>query len=101
MPCEIALRVVSLPATDSSRKNRLKSMSDSESPSTSALSSVVMMSSRGSSRRFSASAWAYMNISTWAWKTSSSADHVLGVLRADHPVAPLEDLVAVLRAARR
>ena len=47
MPWEMALRVVSLPATDSSRKNRLKSMSDSDSPSTSALSSAVMMSSAG------------------------------------------------------
>ncbi len=37
MPWAMALRVVSLPATDSSRKNRLKSMSDSDSPSTSAL----------------------------------------------------------------
>ena len=72
MPWEIALRVVSLPATDSSRKKRLKSMSDSDSPSTSALSSAEMMSSAGVVRRSSASCWAYMNISTWAWKISSS-----------------------------
>ncbi len=72
MPWAMALRVVSLPATDSSRKKRLKSMSDSDSPSTSALSSAVMMSSRGSLRRVSASCWAYMNISTWALKISSS-----------------------------
>ena len=52
MPWEIALRVVSLPATASSRKKRLKSISESESPSTSASSSVVTMSSRGSARRF-------------------------------------------------
>ena len=37
-----------------------------------------------------------MNISTWAWNTSSSVTDVLRVLGADHAVAPLEDLVAVL-----
>ena len=64
MPWAMALRVVSLPATDRSMKNRLKSISVRLSPSTSALSSVVTMSSRGSARRCSASCWAYMNIST-------------------------------------
>ena len=59
-------------------KNRLKSISDSESPSTSAFSSVVTMSGCGSARRFSASAWAYMNISTWASMTSSSATRYSG-----------------------
>ena len=58
MPWEMALRVVSLPATESSRKKRLKSMSESDSPSISALSSAVMMSSPGSWRRRSASSWA-------------------------------------------
>ena len=48
-------------------------MSDSDSPSTSALEQrgddVV---ARLLARRFSASCCAYMNISTWALKTSSS-----------------------------
>ncbi len=72
MPCEIELRVVSLPATAISRKKRLKSISDSVSPSTSASRSVETMSSRGISRRSAASALAYMNISICAFCTSSS-----------------------------
>ena len=78
MPWAMALRVVSFPATDSSMKNRLKSISVSESPSTSALSSVVTMSGCGSARRFSASACAYMNISTWASMTLSSPTRYSG-----------------------
>ena len=72
MPCEIELRVVSLPATAMSKKKRLKSISESLSPSTSASRSAVMMSSRGSARRAAASSFAYMNISTCAFMTSSS-----------------------------
>ena len=53
-------------------------MSDSDSPSTSPLSSAVMMSSSGLLRRCSASCWAYMNISTWAWNTSSSVTEYSG-----------------------
>ena len=47
IPCEMRLRVVSLPATASSSKNRSNSMSLSRSPSTSAWSSTLMMSSPG------------------------------------------------------
>ncbi len=50
---EMALRVVSLPATASNRKNMLNSIGPSRSPSTSAVSSVVTMSSAGA-LRFSA-----------------------------------------------
>ena len=50
IPCEMRLRVVSLPATASSSKNRSNSMSVSRSPSTSAWSSTLMMSSDGLAR---------------------------------------------------
>ena len=63
MPWLVAVRVVSLPATASSRKNELKSSSESFSPSTSALTSVVTMSSPGSRLARSESFEAYMNIS--------------------------------------
>jgi hypothetical protein len=55
MPPEIALRVVSLPATTSRKKNMLKSRPPSFSPSTSACTSTETMSSFGSARRRSAS----------------------------------------------
>ena len=48
MPCAVALRVVSLPATASSSMNMSNSSSLSWSPSISALMSLVTMSSRGS-----------------------------------------------------
>ena len=58
MPCAVALRVVSLPATASSSMNMSNSSSVSFSPSISALSSLVTMSSRGSLRRCPASSFA-------------------------------------------
>ena len=101
MPCAMALRVVSFPATESSMKNRLKSMSDSDSPSMSALSSVLMMSSLGFWRCSSASCWAYMNISTWALKASSSDTAYSGSSEPIIRLRPLEDLEAVVVRARR
>ena len=50
MPWEIRLRVVSLPATESSRKKRSNCISSSRSPSTSACSSTLTMSSPGFAR---------------------------------------------------
>ena len=47
MPCAVALRVVSLPATASSIMNMSNSSSLRLSPSISALRSLVTMSSRG------------------------------------------------------
>ncbi len=88
IPCDIALRVVSLPATASSRKKTLKSISESVSPSRSALSSAVTMSSRGSSRRFFASSFEYMYISiaacwTFSWLTAYSGS-LLPIMRLLH-----------------
>ncbi len=57
MPWAIAWRVVSLPATTSSRNIASNSCSVSRSPSISAWTSFVTMSSDGCSRRFAASAW--------------------------------------------
>ena len=96
MPWAIALRVVSFPATDSSRKNRLKSMSDSDSPSTSALSRAVMMSSPGSCAALVGELLGVDEHLDLGLEHLLLADPVLRVVGADHPVAPLEDLVAVL-----
>ena len=57
MPFAVRLRVVSLPATESSRKKRSISSSESTSPSISAWVSAVMMSSRGLARRSSTNVW--------------------------------------------
>ena len=95
MPCEIELRVVSLPATAISKKKRLKSISESVSPSTSALSSAVMMSSRGlgpALRRELVGVHEHLDLRV---HHLFLGDDVLGVLGADHPVAPLEQLVPV------
>ena len=54
---DTALRVVSLPATTSSSQNIWNSVSVSRSPSTSAVTMRLTMSSRGSARRSSAMAW--------------------------------------------
>ena len=58
IPWLMALRVVSLPATDSSMKKTLKSMSVSRSPSTSACRRALAMSSPGCWRLWAASSWA-------------------------------------------
>jgi hypothetical protein len=65
------LRVVSLPATASSWKNRLNSSSVRRFPSTSACSRALMMSSPGLARFHSASSAEYMNISVAAPIASS------------------------------
>ena len=57
MPCAVALRVVSFPATASSIMNMSNSSSLSCSPSISALRSLVTMSSCGSVRRSPASSF--------------------------------------------
>ena len=54
---EMALRVVSLPATTRSTQNMANSQSVRRSPSISALAIVLTMSSRGSARRASAISW--------------------------------------------
>ena len=59
MPHAVVFRVVSFPATDSSSMNMSNSSSESFSPSTSALMSLVTMSSRGSVRRSLASSLTY------------------------------------------
>ena len=97
MPWAMALRVVSLPATDSSMKNRLKSISVSESPSTSALSRVVTMSGCGSARRCSARDCAYMNISTWASMTLSSLTRYSG---SSAPIMRLDQSKSLNRSSR-
>ena len=56
MPCAMALRVVSLPATASISTKKPNSSSDRWFPSISALISLVTMSSRGQARRSSAMA---------------------------------------------
>ena len=97
MPCEIELRVVSLPATAISKKKRLKSISVSRSPSTSASSNAVMMSSRGSLaalRRELVRVHEHLDLRV---HDLFLRDHVLGVFGADHPVAPLEELVPVFQ----
>ena len=60
MPWAVAFRVVSLPATASSRKNMSNSVSLSLSPSISDPSNLEMMSSRGSLRFSAARLLAYM-----------------------------------------
>src|SRR5438034_1399917 len=62
MPPEIRLRVVSLPATASSRKKESNSTSVSFSPSTSAAMRTLTRSSRGLFFRSTASSLAYMYI---------------------------------------
>src|SRR5437773_428271 len=62
MPPEIRLRVVSLPATASSRKKESNSTSVSFSPSTSAAMRTLTRSSRGVFFRSTASSLAYMYI---------------------------------------
>ena len=54
MPCEIALRVVSLPATESRITKNPNSSADSSPPSICAFTSLVTMSSRGHCLRSSA-----------------------------------------------
>ena len=54
MPCEIAFRVVSLPATASRIMKKPNSSADRSLPSISALTSLVTMSSRGHCLRSSA-----------------------------------------------
>ena len=66
MPCVIAWRVVSFPATISRQKKLSKSRSESRSPSTSAWTSLVTRSSFGSARRCSARPWPYAMSSTAA-----------------------------------
>ena len=56
IPCAMALRVVSLPATASISTKKPNSSSDRWLPSISALISLVTMSSRGHPRRSSAMA---------------------------------------------
>ena len=94
MPCAVALRVVSLPATASSSMNMSNSSSLSCSPSISALSSLVTMSSRGSSATYRGE----------LVRVGEELDErallvvvlVLGVAGADHAVGPFEQLAAVL-----
>ena len=95
IPCDIALRVVSLPATASSRKNTLKSISESLSPSISALSSAVTMSSRGSLAPLFRELVRVHEHLDRRLLDLLLADRVLGILAADHPVAPLEELVPI------
>ena len=71
MPPDRALRVVSLPATESSRKKASNSISDSFSPSISELISTLMRSVPSLSRRSSASELAYIQISIADWRASS------------------------------
>jgi len=66
MPCEIALRVVSLPATASRITKKPNSSADRLSPSTCAWVSLVTMSSRGHRRRSSAISMLYPMISAAA-----------------------------------
>ena len=95
MPCAVALRVVSLPATASSSKNMSNSSSESCSPSISALSSLVTMSSRGSAPALLGELVGVREqlderVACWSFVL------VLGVVGADHLVRPVEQLAAVL-----
>ena len=90
------LRVVSLPATASVTKNMLISSWVSRSPSISALTSAVMMSSRPSARRSAAMRLAVgVDLGGGDLAVFFGGLEVL-VLEADQPVAPVEDLVAVV-----
>ncbi len=66
IPCAIACRVVSFPATTSRRNIVSNSRSVSRSPSISAWTSRDTRSSRGSSRRCAAIAWPYSKSSSAA-----------------------------------
>ncbi|SLH68570.1 Uncharacterised protein [Mycobacteroides abscessus subsp. abscessus] len=74
MPCVVALRVVSLPATASRMTNQANSSDPSDSPSMSAVTSWLTMSSAGHLRRSSARFQEYPMISAVAtlWLPSKS-----------------------------
>ena len=71
MPWLMAVRVVSLPAAMSRRKNGPRSSGGIASPSTSACTSVVVRSSSGCSRRFLPSQSPYSRSSALACKSDS------------------------------
>ena len=73
IPWVVALRVVSLPATARRTTNQPNSSAVSFSPSTSAWTSLVTRSSRGSTSRLAASSIAYPRISAFAALDSSAS----------------------------
>ena len=108
MPCAIAWRVVSFPATTRSRNMLSSSCSVRRSPSISACTSLLTRSSAAARRR-SAASWCaywksssaaglrngsirYSSLSGLSWRTSASS----GIGVADHPVAPVDQPVGVL-----
>ena len=99
MPWLIALRVVSLPATTSSRKNEPSSPGVSLcmpfSSSTSACISVVVMSSRGLSSRSCASVEAVLEQLHARGHELFDRLHVLGIADAEDDVRELEDPLGV------
>ena len=98
MPWLIALRVVSLPATTSSRKNEPSSPAVSRclpfSSSTSACISVVVMSSRGLSSRSSREREPVLEQLHARGHELFHRLHVLGVADAEDDVRELEDALA-------
>src|SRR5205807_564577 len=98
MPPEIRLRVVSLPATASSRKKESNSTSVSFSPSTSAAMRTLTKSSRGVFFRSTASSLAYMYICIEAiFPTSAPAPPYSG---SSKPIMSLLHLKIRCRSAR-
>ena len=96
MPPDIRLRVVSLPATVSRRKNSSSSRSLSRSPSTSTPVSTLIRSAAGRS-----ASWrrARPRRRRAPWRRSRPPPprrRYSGSCAADHPVGPVEHLVAVL-----
>ena len=93
-PWEMALRVVSLPATASNTKNEPSSASSNVSPSTVLLTSAEVRSSVGFRRRASPSSWTSWASSdpavSRAVTMSAPGGHVLGVTGAQDHVGVLE-----------
>ena len=96
MPHAVVLRVVSLPATDSSSMNMSNSSSESFSPSTSALMSLVTMSSLRVAVTLLGEVVRVRVQRRRRRVRALGAALELGVVGADHRVRPLEDESAVL-----